>query len=119
MRADIDFCTLDGTRLSASLYRPETTEGPFPAIVLSHGYGAVKEMALDQYAESFCKAGFALSAIRSPQHRCKRRHAQGGNRPLATNLRHEGCDYLSLLLGMRSIMSALDFGEPVFQAVTA
>ena len=58
MRVDIDFCTLDGIRLSAFMYLPEMTEGPFPAIVMSHGYGAVKEMALDQYAESFCKAGF-------------------------------------------------------------
>lgn len=59
MREDIDFYTLDGTRLSAYLYRPKSTKGPFPAVVLSHGYGAVKEMALGQYAEAFCQAGFA------------------------------------------------------------
>ena len=99
MRADIDFCTLDGTRLSASLYRPETTEEPFPAIVLSHGYGAVKEMALEQYAESFCKAGFACLLYDHRNTGASDGTPRGGNRPLATNFRHEGCDYLSLLSG--------------------
>ncbi len=59
MRVDVEFNSLDGTPLAAFLYTPDTGDGPFPAIVLSHGFGAVKEMALDQYADVFCAAGFA------------------------------------------------------------
>lgn len=59
MRVDVEFNSLDGTPLAAFLYIPDTGDGPFPAIVLSHGFGAVKEMALDQYADVFCAAGFA------------------------------------------------------------
>lgn len=59
MRKNVEFKTLDGTPLSAFLYTPDSGESPFPAIVLSHGFGAVKEMALDQFADVFCEAGFA------------------------------------------------------------
>ena len=59
MREDLQFESLDGTDLAAYFYTPDDGEGPFPAIVLSHGFGAVKEMALDRYAEIFCAAGFA------------------------------------------------------------
>jgi len=59
VREDVEFDTLDGTPLAAFLYVPDGDGGPFPAIVLSHGFGAVKEMALDQYAEIFYEAGFA------------------------------------------------------------
>ena len=59
VREDLEFKALDGTPLAAYLYVPDTGSGPFPAIVLSHGFGAVKEMALDRYADVFCAAGFA------------------------------------------------------------
>ncbi|MGH1488276.1 MAG: alpha/beta hydrolase [Acidimicrobiales bacterium] len=63
MRVDVEFNALDGTPMAAFLYTPDSADesdsGPFPAIVLSHGFGAVKEMALDQYADVFCAAGFA------------------------------------------------------------
>ncbi|MFT7599152.1 MAG: dienelactone hydrolase [Acidimicrobiales bacterium] len=59
MRVDVEFKSLDGTPLAAFLYTPDTGSGPFPAVVLSHGFGAVKEMALDAYADVFCAAGFA------------------------------------------------------------
>lgn len=59
MRVDVEFKSLDGTPLAAFLYTPDRGSGPFPAIVLSHGFGAVKEMALDRYADVFCAAGFA------------------------------------------------------------
>lgn len=59
MRVDVEFNTLDGTPLAAFLYTPDTGSEPFPAIVLSHGFGAVKEMALDRFADVFCQAGFA------------------------------------------------------------
>jgi fermentation-respiration switch protein FrsA (DUF1100 family) len=59
MRENVEFKSLDGTPLSAFLYTPDSGNGPFPAIVLSHGFGAVKEMALDRYANVFCVSGFA------------------------------------------------------------
>ena len=59
MRENLEFTSLDGTPLAAFLQTPDSGSGPFPAIVLSHGFGAVKEMALDQYADVFCEAGFA------------------------------------------------------------
>lgn len=59
MRQDVKFAALDGTQLAAFLYIPNSGQGPFPAVVLSHGFGAVKEMGLDQYADVFCSAGFA------------------------------------------------------------
>lgn len=34
--------------------------GPVPGIVMAHGFGAVKEMHLDRYAEVFARAGFAV-----------------------------------------------------------
>lgn len=33
---------------------------PRPAIVMAHGYGAVKEMCLDRFAERFAAAGFVV-----------------------------------------------------------
>lgn len=59
MRENVEFKSLDGTPLAAFLYTPDSGSGLFPAIVLSHGFGAVKEMALDRYADVFCAAGFA------------------------------------------------------------
>ena len=47
---NVEFRSLDGTSLAAFFYVPVNGDGPFPAIVLSHGFGAVKEMALDDYA---------------------------------------------------------------------
>lgn len=58
IRENVEFRSLDGTPLAAFLCTPESGHGPFPAIVLSHGFGAVKEMALDRYADAFCAAGF-------------------------------------------------------------
>lgn len=40
------------------LYVPEGT-GPFPGIVLCHGFAGVKELLLPAYAERFASAGFA------------------------------------------------------------
>ncbi len=63
MRETVEFKALDGTPLAAFLCTPDSGSsvggGPFPTVVLSHGFGAVKEMALDQYADVFCTAGFA------------------------------------------------------------
>lgn len=49
---------VSGATLAAWLYLPEG-QGPHPVVVMAHGFGAVKEMFLDSYAECFAKAGFA------------------------------------------------------------
>ncbi|BBY06545.1 alpha/beta hydrolase [Mycobacterium noviomagense] len=56
-RADVQFNS-GHERISAWLYRPETT-GDAPLLVMAHGLGGVRAMRLDAYAERFCAAGFA------------------------------------------------------------
>ena len=58
MRKNIKFHA-NGVELDGWFYTPENTQAPFPTLIMSHGFGAIKEMALDGYAEIFCKAGFA------------------------------------------------------------
>jgi len=60
MRNDIEFKTDDRVTLRGWLYTPDGTQGSKPAIVMAHGYSAVKEMYLDSFAEVFCDAGFAV-----------------------------------------------------------
>lgn len=57
-RVDMSFETSDGLTLRGWLYTPPGG-GPHPAIVLAHGFTAVKEQYLDRYGEAFCQAGFA------------------------------------------------------------
>jgi fermentation-respiration switch protein FrsA (DUF1100 family) len=59
MRQDIMFMSC-GLRCSGWLYLPDTlaSEDKVPAIVMAHGYSAVKEMYLSNYAERFADAGF-------------------------------------------------------------
>lgn len=63
MREEVEFRALDGTRLDAFMSLPDNSnpdnEAKYPGVVLSHGFGAVKEMALDRYAEAFSAAGLA------------------------------------------------------------
>jgi fermentation-respiration switch protein FrsA (DUF1100 family) len=58
MRRDVEF-DAEGTRLRGWLYTPDTGGGPHPAVVMAHGFSAVKEMYLDAFAESFSRAGLA------------------------------------------------------------
>ncbi len=58
MRTDIAF-DAEGTILRGWLYRPEQEKAPFPLVVMTHGWAAVKEMYLDSYAEAFAQAGIA------------------------------------------------------------
>jgi uncharacterized protein len=58
MRSDIEF-DANGTALRGWLYTPDRGTGPFPTIVMAHGFSALKEMGLDQYAEVFAAAGIA------------------------------------------------------------
>ncbi|WCN37648.1 alpha/beta hydrolase [Aneurinibacillus uraniidurans] len=57
-RRDIEF-DADGITLRGWLYVPESNGHQVPAIVMAHGYSAVKEMYLDRYAEVFAQAGLA------------------------------------------------------------
>lgn len=57
MKRDDVTIPVGGTELAAWLYRPEG-EGPHPAVVLAHGFGAPKAARLDRYAERFVAAGF-------------------------------------------------------------
>src|SRR6202171_853679 len=58
MRQDIAF-NAEGTTLRGWLYTPESGNGPFPTIVMAHGFSAVKEMYLDKFAEAFAQVGLA------------------------------------------------------------
>lgn len=59
MRRNIEF-NADGVTLRGWLYVPDGMQGPFPAVVMAHGFTAVKEMTLDRYADVFCKGGLAV-----------------------------------------------------------
>ena len=68
MREDIEFNASDGTVLRGWHYRPdEPSAAPHPVIVISHGYGAVKEMALEVFVQQFSGAGLACLVY---DHRC-------------------------------------------------
>ncbi|TNF21442.1 MAG: alpha/beta hydrolase [Rhodobacteraceae bacterium] len=58
-RQDIAFSS-EGEHVRGWLYTPGSGAGPWPAIVMAHGFGAVKEMYLDRFAEGFAAAGFAV-----------------------------------------------------------
>src|SRR5579875_2947882 len=58
MRQDIEF-NAEGTILRGWFFTPDTGSGPFPTVVMAHGFSAVKEMYLDSYAEVFAQAGLA------------------------------------------------------------
>jgi fermentation-respiration switch protein FrsA (DUF1100 family) len=60
MRTDISFKTTDGLTLKGWLFTPHHGEGRHPAIVMAHGFTAVKEQYLDRYAEVFAAQGFAV-----------------------------------------------------------
>ncbi|MSO44057.1 MAG: alpha/beta hydrolase [Thermoleophilia bacterium] len=58
MRRDIEF-DAEGVTLRAWMYTPDSGSGPFPTVVMAHGFSAVKEMYLDRFAEAFAAAGLA------------------------------------------------------------
>ena len=59
MRKDITFKTEDGVTLRGWFYQPDDHDGPFPTLVMAHGFSAIKEQGLDDYATVFCQGGFA------------------------------------------------------------
>jgi uncharacterized protein len=58
MRQDIEF-DAEGVTLRGWLYAPDEGTGLAPAVVMAHGFSAVKEMYLDSFAERFAAAGLA------------------------------------------------------------
>ncbi|KAK3313627.1 Alpha/Beta hydrolase protein [Apodospora peruviana] len=52
---EVECKTLDGTTISAWFYE---APGPAPAIIMSHGFNCVKEMALPEVAEAFHSLGY-------------------------------------------------------------
>ena len=59
-RKDVEFKTEDNVTLRGWLYLSDAAKDPVPAIVMAHGYSAVKEMYLDKYAEVFVAAGLGV-----------------------------------------------------------
>jgi fermentation-respiration switch protein FrsA (DUF1100 family) len=59
MRTDVEFRAEDGVTLRGWHYRPDRGRGPWPTVVMAHGFSAVKEMYLDRFAEAFVAAGLA------------------------------------------------------------
>jgi pimeloyl-ACP methyl ester carboxylesterase len=49
----------EGATLRGRLYRPDRTS-PFPAVVMAHGTTATMTMAIDHYAEVFCRGGLGV-----------------------------------------------------------
>lgn len=57
MRHDVEF-DADGTTLRGWLFVPDNAKGPLPAIIVSHGFSAIKEQ--DVHAQFFADAGFVV-----------------------------------------------------------
>ncbi len=57
IKTDVTFASGD-LACAGWLYRPEG-EGPFPIVVMAHGFSATRELRLDAYAERFSAAGLA------------------------------------------------------------
>jgi len=56
-REDVSFQTSDNVTLRGWFYTPEgASTTPLPCVVMSHGFTAVKEMFLDEYAKKFIAA---------------------------------------------------------------
>jgi len=55
----------EGARISGVLYKPDGADPgvPLPGIVLCHGFTAIKELILPDYARRFAEAGFAALAF--------------------------------------------------------
>jgi dienelactone hydrolase len=61
-RSTVRIPTPSGFDIEAWFYQPEE-QGPFPAVVMGHGLGAVKVGGLASVAERFCREGFAAVVI--------------------------------------------------------
>ena len=62
-RRYVEFSGEDGVLLRGWLFTPTQTTGDprlYPGIVMTHGYGAVKELYLDRYAQVFAQSAFVV-----------------------------------------------------------
>lgn len=59
MREDVRISS-HGEQLAAYLYRPDTTNGLAPCVVMAHGFSATRDDGLPAYAETFCDAGLVV-----------------------------------------------------------
>jgi dienelactone hydrolase len=57
-RTTVRIRTASGDELEAWLYLPDG-DGPYPAVVMAHGIGAIKAGGLVPFAERFCRTSFA------------------------------------------------------------
>lgn len=69
MRTDVIFEGFGGVGLAGWLYVPDDpgAAGPYPAVVMAHGFAATRHMGLSPFAEAFCAAGYAVLVY---DHRC-------------------------------------------------
>jgi hypothetical protein len=67
MKRNVEFKTTDGVTLRGWLQTPDKGKGPFPTVVMAHGFSAVKELFLDKYADTFSAAGLCCLVY---DHRC-------------------------------------------------
>lgn len=56
-REDVHF-DVSGSKVSAWLYAPEDISNKLPCVILSHGFGGTKDMALEKYALKFADCGY-------------------------------------------------------------
>jgi fermentation-respiration switch protein FrsA (DUF1100 family) len=61
-RTTVRIATPSGFDIEAWFYQPQGP-GPFPAVVMGHGFGAVKAGGLAPFAERFCQEGFGAVVI--------------------------------------------------------
>lgn len=59
MRRDVEFQTEDGVTLRGWFYQGKGVKGPAPTVVMAHGFSAVKEMYLGDFAEFFAEEGIS------------------------------------------------------------
>ena len=58
LKKDVSF-EVNETAVSAWLYLPENSPGPYPCIIMAHGFGGTRDLGLEPYAVRFQKAGYA------------------------------------------------------------
>jgi fermentation-respiration switch protein FrsA (DUF1100 family) len=66
MRANVEF-PADDVILRGWLFTPDEGKGPFPLVVATHGFAAVKEQCLNEVGEIMSRAGLAVLVY---DHRC-------------------------------------------------
>ena len=54
----VDFVS-EGATLRGRFYKPQRA-APFPVVVMTHGTTATITMAIDRYAEVFCRGGLGV-----------------------------------------------------------